>query len=222
MSFNANELIEEAVNIIDDDRYEDTELVLKYFNQAQRALAHMLLLPDLKNGTDQVTTVLSQYTAAMPIDFHKNIYMAFADGKSLNTHKDLASFKLANGGLSVTAGDLTGVTDFGSSLVYQDVPVIATTIDLSYYRKPVDMAEEDISFPDGLVGDDNFDWALIHMVCAKAFDRIEDGFEGAKVNTASHKEQTQERIMLLKDFCIQDGEIYPYRPDAGIGWMGVR
>lgn len=221
MSMNAEILIEEAQNIIDDDRYEDTELLLRYFNQVQKGIADTLLLPDLKDGFATVSTVLNVYTAALPVDYHKNIHLAFSGGKPLNTHKSLSDLMVVNSELSTDAGDLTGVTTFSGNLIYQAVPSTVTAIEIFYYKLPTDMTEEATSFPSGLAGNDDFDWALIHGVCSLAFDRIEDGVEGQKVNTDSHKNKMAERIALMKRFCIQEGELYPYRPDAGIGWLGV-
>lgn len=222
MSMNANILIEEFVDIVDDDRYEDTEIALRYLNQANRALADTLLLPDLKSGVDTINTVVGEFLSPLPAEYHRNLYLAFSGGKPLNTHKDISEFPLINGGLSKDVDDVTGVAPFGRNLVYQGVPATVTAIEIFFYRFPVAMIEEDTSFPDGLVGNDDFDWAIIHLAAAKAFDRIEDGFEGAKVNTESHKAQAGERIALIDRFCEKDGELFAYRPDAGIGWLGVK
>lgn len=218
---NATILIEEVQNIVDDDRYDDTELVLRYLNQAQRGLADNLLLPDLKDGFGIVNTVLGVYTASLPADYHKNIHLAFSGGKVLNTHKSLSDLVVVNGELVTDTGDLTGVTTFSGNLIYQAVPTTVTAIEIFYYKLPTDMTEDETSFPIGLAGNDDFDWALIHGACSIAFDRIEDGIEQPKTNTESHKAQMAERIALIKRFCVSEGELYPYRPDAKIGWMGV-
>ncbi len=209
---NADELIEEVANIVTEPSYDDDEDVfLRYLNQAMNAIAGQLLLPALADGYGTVTTVTDGFTIDLPEDYHKGLFLAQCDGVPVEVFRDLKSIATFFGGLkSSESGDVAGVVTSARRFIYQRVPTEATDIEIFYYRRPVPMEEGSDSYPDGLftsvVGNDDLDWALIHHACWKIFSKIEQGIDGAKVDTMYHQGLFKERLDDLKDHCIREGQ----------------
>ena len=220
---NVVELVEEVLAIIDDPDYTDTEKITKRLNEAQRAVADAIMLPDLNNGIGTVDTAVDAYEVAMPADYQQNLYLAYdPDGEDLDVYKDMASMELVRK-VRMDTGDLEAVCVHGSVLIYQPVPTAITTISLRYYRLPTDMvADDETSYPDGARGNDDFEWALVHHAAWKIFNKIEDGLEGQKVNTAAQLEQFGQRMTALDSFAERVGKSFPTRPaSVNLGWLGA-
>lgn len=207
---NAQEIVQEIKDIVVEPAYDNS--ILTYANRAQRFLADNLMLPDLKAGTDDVETATDSNMVALPDDYHKGLYLAFVDGEYVDIHKDMASLVILNGKITEEAGSISDVLVHGSNLMYQSVPATATTVTLHYYRQPVAMTDSSSSYPDGLAGYECFDWAIIHYVVEKIFDKIEDGVEEKKINTMYHRAKLKERMEEIDSFAESNGKLYPMRP----------
>jgi len=219
---NAEELCQEVIDIVDDPSYEDPADILKRINRSQRRIADLLLLPDLKDGFDTVTTGAG-IEVNLPDTFHKNLFHARVAGKDIEIFKDVVSMSMAREGLSTDSGDVAAVAIKKGILIYQKIPAAATDIELYFYRLPVDMVFlPEVTNPDGAYGNDDFDWAIIHDACVKIFNRIEDRMEGPKANTIAHDEMLKEKIAILDVYCKEHGEVYPKRPSSNLGWLGAR
>lgn len=218
---NANELINQVIEIIDNPDYDVGADILKYTNRSQRRIADILLLPDLRDGSATVSTAVGAMEVSLPATFHKNLFQARFAGADIAIYKDVVSMSMARGGLSLDVGDVEAVALKKGKLVYQMVPAAITAIEIYFYRLPVAMTAADTSYPDGAYGNDDFDWAIIHDSCAKIFNRIEEGMEGAKVNTDKHETLFAERMAALDEYAEMQGKIYPNRPSSNIGWLGV-
>jgi len=223
---NSNELIAKVIGIVNDPDYDTPADILKFINGSNKRIADLLLLPDLKDGFDTVDTTVGEMTAILPETYHKNLFMARVAGKDVDIFKDTVSLSRVRGGLSLDTGDIAAVATKKGSLIYQKVPTAITEIELYFYRLPVPMVipgeGEDESLPDGAYGNDDFDWAIIHDTCAKIFNEIEDGMEGAKVNTEKHEAKFLEKIELLDDYAEQQGKEFPNRPSTNLSWLGVK
>lgn len=219
---NAERMIEILQGIIDDPDYEDSEILLEYLNSSQRRLADDLFLPDLEDGMDTVTTLVDAWEEQLPATYHKGLYMAQVNGEEVNVHIDIKSMALVNSGITMDEGDVEDVCARSSgTLLYQGIPAVAVDITLFYYRLPVDMTESTSSFPDGARGNQNFEWAIIEDAAAKIFNEIEDGMEGAKVNTTKYEGKYAERMALLDMYSVGKGPANPTRPDSKLGWLGA-
>ena len=218
---NADELCQEVIDIVDDPGYEDPAEILKRVNRSQRRIADLLFLPDLKDGFASVNTTVGQMEVHLPDTYHKGLYMARSGGVALDIFMDVGSMSMVRGGVSLDVGTLAAVALKKASLIYQKVPAAQTAIELYFYRLPVDMAEGESFFPDGAQGNEDFEWAIIHDTCEKIFSRIEDGMEGAKVNTSYHRDMFAEKISIVEDFCKQQGIAYPIRPSTNLNWLGI-
>lgn len=217
---NAEELIEEVEDIIQDPSY-DSEAILKHLNRGQLAIANKLLLPGLSDGHASVNTVLSQNHATLPTNYHKALHVAQVDGLPVKVYNNKALMIADYGKLTTQTGAVIGVTVDSGELVYQRVPATATAVELFYYRKPTPMTESGTSFPDGLGGqmadNDDFDFALIHYACWRLFERIEQGLEGQKIDTGYHKNEFYERVGELRLFC-KEGRSHPVPPITKGSW----
>jgi len=217
---NADELIEQVIDIVNMPPYDSADAVLPFINGANRRIADALLLPDLKDGFAAVLTTVGGMEIDLPLEYHKNLFMARVAGADVDIFTDVVSMSRIRGGISLDTGDVSAVATKRGAMIYQAVPLAATTIELYFYRLPVAMVEG--GYPDGANGNDDFDWAIIHGACEKIFARIEDGMEGSKVNTAYHHEMFGEKVGLLDTYCVQQGIEHPNRPSTRLSWLGVR
>lgn len=221
---NAEELIDEVIGIVDDPDHRDREAVLARLNEAQKAVAARLMLPDLNDGTDTVDTVTDDYKVALPATYHQNLYLAFLGNVQIDDiYNDMQSMALVRGGMTTDAGDIEAVCVHGANLLYQKVPTTVTTITLHYYRNPVPMTDKATSSPDGAAGNDDYEWALVRHAAAKIFNKIEDGLEeGGKPNTKAQMAFYEDLLAKLDIFAESVGKSFPKRPSSGIGWLGVK
>jgi len=219
---NAEELIEEVIDVVDDDDYMDSEVILKYLNQAQRNIADNLYLPDLEDGFDTIDTLVDGHTVPLPETYHKGLYLARAADVDFDIYHDIKSMVMNRGSFNIEHGDLECVCARRTDIIYQNVPEVITVVNLFFYRLPVAMTESTSSFPDGVSGNDDFDWALIHKAAALIFNRIEDGFEGAKINTDKHTGLFGEKIGLLDMYAEGIMKTFPTRPAANLQWLGSK
>lgn len=201
---NAALLVTEVLKIVDSAGFAAAD-ALKYLNRAQLAVANRLLLPDLADGYDTVTTSTSAYSVALPSDYHKGLFLAQVDDEQVNTFKDILSLSKVYGKLTTTAGSIVAVAINAGNLVYQEVPATAADIELFYYRKPVDMTNVDTSFPDGLQDVDAYDDALIYYACWKMYTQVEQGLEGAKIDTKYNEDRWEQMVDRVGLHCAREG-----------------
>lgn len=219
---NANELIAVVIGAVHNPDFNVPADILKYINGSQRRIADILLLPDLRDGSASVSTVVNAMEANLPATFHKNLFHARVAGTDIDVFKDVLSMSMVRGGLSLDTGTVEAIALKKGKLVYQPVPTAITAIETYYYRLPIPMTISDISFPDGSYGNDDFDWAIIHDTCAKIFNEIESDLDVVKINTNKHEALFKEKIALLDEYCESHGKVFPMRPSTNIGWMGVK
>ena len=194
-----NLLIDDVANIILDPDVTRT-VFLQRLNAANLAIADELLLPDLSDGSDTLTTTTTGYSVSLPSDFHKNIVMASINDESVRVYLSFPLMLNRMGKISTTAGDVTAVCTKGGSLVYQRVPAVSVDIDILYYRLPVAMTDADDSFPDGVSNSVDFENCLKYHASWKSWEIKEDGMEGQKVNTAYHKSMYEESLLRLRRY----------------------
>lgn len=201
---NATELIAEVLEVVDSEGFSDDD-ALKYLNRAQLAIANRLLLPELADGYDTVTTVVDGFSVALPSDYHKGLFLAQVDDKKVQVFKDLMSLSTTFESVTVTAGDVAAVATNAGNLIYQRVPEETIDIELFYYRKPVKMTDVATSFPDGLTDVDAYDDAILYFTNWKMQNSIESGVEGVKIDTEYNKRGFDEMLDILSLHCVREG-----------------
>jgi hypothetical protein len=219
---NAEQLIAEVADIVQDSSYSN-EAILHCLNRGQVAVAGAILLPGLADGYGTVTTSVSEYSVALPADFHRELFHAQVDGLPVKVYRNMGVMIHDLEKITAQAGQLVAVCPNAGNLLYQKVPSTAREVELFYYRLPTAMDDEDDnSRPDGLsmqagVALEHFGFALVHYAAALIFDRIEDGIEGQKVNTLSHREQYAGRLEEMR-LHVREGRPHAPPPIAGVNW----
>ena len=219
---NGEQLVAEVMDIVQDGSV-DADAVLALLNQGQIAVASRVLLPGLSDGNSTVTTLTDGYLVDLPVDYHRELFLAQVDGRKVPVYanKMLLMEELGLSGIGLSTGTIYGVTTNGKQLLYQMVPVAAKDIELFYYRLPAAIAETTASYPDGLTThgatNDHFDWALIHYAASHLFSKIEDGMEGQKVNTQHHAGMFEGRVAEIES-ATGRGRPRPAPPICGVNW----
>lgn len=211
---NAEELIEAVVDIIQDDSIEGEE-ILSYLNLGQLAIANRVLLPGLADGHATLSTVLDDFMVSLPTDYHRGLFLAQSDDSIPTVVKTMGDIVTVTGmPLSKDTGSAVNIVAAQArKFVYQPVPEAGAEVEIFYHRKPIPMTESNKSFPDGLSadssGNDDADQALIYYACWRSFAKIEQGLEGAKVDTKYYLGLFEETLEIIDLHSTREGKSYP-------------
>ena len=193
------ELIVEVTRIIQDSSYSDA-VQLTFLNQAMQDIAGdpRVFLPGLETQ-DDVSTSTSVSYVALPSDYQKNLFYCYNTTR-YRKEKIYGSLEDLQRQFSKLdqAGSIVGVAIRGSNLHYQRIPSSSETLQLHYYRPPVDMDDDDDE-PDGLPAH-LAKLLLVHHACAAIFSEIEQDMKGAKINTQFHEGKSNEYLAKLIAF----------------------
>jgi hypothetical protein len=218
---NAELMIDEVLDIVDDPSFDREDDVLKYLNLGQVSAAAKLLIPGLSDGYDTVATLVDAYKAPAPADYMKMVHSVSVVGRPVRLCRNFADLVQRYEGLSLDAGEVGAVVISAGQVFYQLVPAVSVDIELFYYRLPTPMTDSLTSFPDGLgnLQDamDNYSRALIHFAASQLYSKIEQGMEGEKVDTAYHFALYQ---ALLDEFHLGHLEeiVHPSPPVSEVNW----
>ena len=179
-------LQDEVQVLVQDTSTELTQKIPIALNEALFSVADEMIssggIPELKR-IGVFTTVIDQAWTNLPSGFN---------GKLLFVGNDSTSLAVADGGVKQlmednplldSTGSVHTVALEGTILYYQGIPTEATTYPILYQINPTpwvdggDLVEDYIPF--------HLQRSLfIHKAAADLWDKIEDGMEGEKVNTA--------------------------------------
>lgn len=164
-------------------------------------------LPDLYT-VDTVNTVTGSGSCDLPDDFNRGLTMVVdSGGNEIRIEPSFTKF-LQRYGKVVSEGSVYVCSRSGKTLLYRDSPSTAETLTVHYYCDPTLMTTDSMS-PDCIP--DHLQWALLGgYTCMKIFEQIEDGIEGAKINTAYWTREFQQGLLELETAIGIDGspEIY--------------
>jgi len=218
------ELIADVQNIIQDSSYSETT-IKSLLNRALLVVASGVILPgkfqsspplpDLYN-VDTVDTVTSSAVCDLPTDFNRDLMQVLNSDSDIipiavSFRKFLMQYPEQN------AGAVYRVARNGSKLLYRDIPAVAETLTVHYYKAP-DTMVSDVDEPDGVP-------VILHRpllvgyTCGQIFNEIEDGIEGQKINTAAWNQQFQQGLVDLEITLGFDDEpdYMDYFPEERIG-----
>jgi len=203
---NGEELIDRVLITVDDADL-DTDIILSLLNEGLRVLAAAVSLPDLETS-DIVETVADEFTAALPEDFHHGLFDCqeqdeYNPDRVLNSKRQM----LAKYGRLNQTGTVRHVCREGQTMLYQPIPDEVRALLISYFRVPTPITER--TSPDCLPEETHK--ALFHYAAEQLFDDIEDGMEGAKVNTLRHGGRFEKIKAELKIF-YKDAQSHPAPP----------
>ena len=175
------EIAETVLDIVQDASF-DEDAVIKQLNDCVAMLSRRLILPSL-DAEATVVTVTNAHSVALPSTFQRNLYHCH-DGSSSNTIEVCSSkTKLSmeyDHSMNKTGTYVNGVSAVRPLLYYTPRPTVATTLTLRFQRIPdviIPASEIDTILPDG------FSDIFENYAAWKIFSKIEQGIEGAKVDT---------------------------------------
>jgi hypothetical protein len=136
-------------------------------------------LPDLY-AVDTITTELSAGICDLPDDFNRDVVQVInANSESIPIEPSFMRFLSLNP--EQDAGSVRACAVKGKRLLYRDIPSVAETLTVHYYQTPTPMSGDDDE-PTGIPEHLQYQ-ILVGYACSHIFNLIEDGMEGAKVNT---------------------------------------
>jgi hypothetical protein len=140
-------------------------------------------IPDLKRiGT--FTTVVDQAWTTLPTGFNGKLLFAGNDSNCLAIADGGVEELMEENPLLDTSGPVHTVALEGSVLYYQGIPTSATSHPILYQVYPTLWALESDVVPDYIPVELQRS-LFVHYAAAEMFNKIEDGIDGEKVNTAA-------------------------------------
>ena len=200
------ELITRVVRTVQDNSY-DEEVILDLLNEGLMEVAGRVRLPGLEVTAD-VDTVPGNHQAALPANYQHGLFdcqsLTTIPVRVLNSKRQI----MAKYGSFDHSGAVRHVcAPAQNTLYYVPIPEVVDTLTLSYYRLPDTLTETGI--PSCLPAE--FHKILHSYACFEIFDEIEDGMEGAKVNTDRHEGKFERLVGKLK-LRYKEGQSYPRPP----------
>lgn len=174
-----SEIAERVLGVVQDDSFTENT-VISLINDCVKAISRKMILPALDTeGT--VTTLTDAAVVPLPVNFQRNLYhaqnpAAYQSIKILNSRGAMLSEHMRLDQPGTIVRSVAAVKPF---LLYAPIPTVATIITLRYQRKPTVITErtEVDLFPDG------FEDVPFYYACWQLYSKIEQGIDGAKVDT---------------------------------------
>jgi hypothetical protein len=198
------------------------QTVDRLINEGLLYTAEIILLPLLeKQGFGYVDTIVGQSAVDLPADFSRNLFFAVNDeGYELSVYSSssLLNFKLqaiTTGGVPET-GEIHGVALEGGRLAYAKCPEEIERIYLKYYTAPTPLTQRD--HEPTCIPEAHRVPILANYAKWRIFDDIEDGVDGAKVNTDKYKSRYESAVGALEAITTQ-GQSRPRNRRTFKGWV---
>ena len=175
-------LAREVLAKVPDPKLYPTDAI-ELMNECLNLMAGELDLSHL-NTVGTVTTVLDEDAALLPDNCTQGIYLATVDGFKVDVYDSYADMYLA---LNEATGSIQGVAVDGVYLRYLPIPSEEKAVTIYYHRGITPITPS--TAQDLFTGREVFNGenAMVHYAAYKLWDDIEDGLEGAKVNTNTHE-----------------------------------
>ncbi len=152
-------------------------------------------LPELLT-IDSVTTDVTAAFVAMPDNFHRTLQFAVkANGSEVDIADSFIEFIETDPAMT-RAGNINEVIEHGGKLYYLNVPTVAEEVTLHYYRKPVDMVDDNDE-PDGIPEHLQI-VLLVNFALWKAYGFIENGVDEKSPNTLKYREFFMSALRTLE------------------------
>ena len=191
--------VSDQIKLITQDSTYDV-YITEYVNDVCNELCGEILFSELESS-DTVTTSVGYDYVSLPADYHRGLYAVYENSAKQRIPVLSHNVLFERFGYAPdTAGDISAVAVAGKKLYYRYIPTSASVLALKYYRTP-EVLSDDTDVLDFLTSDEEpaGKWAVIHGVCKKIFDQIEDGIDGRKANTQLHEARYEnEKLKLLK------------------------
>ena len=211
---NVTELIEKVQTTVQDPSFID-EVVLGYINQGLLEIAGLIPLSELET-VDTVTTVEGASEVDLPSNYHKHLRRCYSQTslRSIPIFSNVVRLKeklYANG----VGGIVRGVAVKGRVLCYEPEASATEDLEITYHAMPsaMDDTEDETDYIPAHIGPR----ILQAYVCKCAFDLIEDGMDGQKLNTLRWESNYNNNLAELALFV---GPLYT-KPVQSFDEMGL-
>lgn len=198
---NAGDIIANVVAKVQDSSFDD-DVVLDLINEARFHIASLVDLPALQKGAD-IETTGSASSVDLPTDYHKGLFWVWSTeqnrriGSRPGDYYNLLTFMEDFPGQE---GRIDSVCVDGLDLLYKGPA--NDTLKIRYYSKPI-IITATTTVPTELP--DQFQRPLLVAYCCRElFADIEDGMEGAKVNTDYWSKRLDRGIAELEMFVARN------------------
>ena len=192
-------LVERVQKRIDDNSF-DEEAILEYLNEGLFDVAALIEIPDLAElGT--VETVTDDDNVALPDDYMRKVTRVESVTNEVNITEPGRSYEYLKfrrrHPLAADGSQVTDVAVRANRLFYYPTPEAVETLQVAYLKNP-----DDITFGVGpsVIPAHLQANLLVSYAAAQIFNLIEDGIEGAKINTDKQEQKYQMALVALDNF----------------------
>lgn len=191
------EIMDDVKEIVQSPDLNGTRII-RLINRGMLAVSAAVRLPDLLTIEDVATSADAAWVS-MPEEYQTGLHAAYSVGRKvdLKVAPSLAWLRRYYPDLTMRSS-VAMVCGVGSRLYYQPWPSAPETIQIHYFRFPDSVAENNAKpfpLPPHLAAP-----LLASYACREIFDSIEDGMDGAKVNTQRHDAKFREALAELSVF----------------------
>lgn len=201
-----SDIVTEVELAVNDSTF-TSDMLTGYINDTYREVVGRCLVPDLKR-VDVVTTTNNAYVSLSTLKsgFSGVLSRVYdSDGNSLRIFNKLEFLSDLNGNLT-TSGELAAVALEGNTLWYADIPSIPEVLTVIYYALP-DLLVNDNDVP-SYIPDFLHRQILVNGAAAIAWDYIEGGIEGLKVNARSRLLSMESGVVKFREWLGKNRKHY--------------
>lgn len=185
-------------SIVQDTSYDS--YVTDYINEVIEEVCEDIYFPALMTSITVTTSIIAD-NVSLPTDYHRGLYRVYSTANGSSNINILGHDELIHRYHSDpdANGQVCCVAIKAGKLYYRYIPSVADTLTL-YYHKKVSTLSSDSDQPTcfGTNHESIAKSCIIHGVCMKIFDQIEDGIGGSKANTQLHQARYQDYYKRLK------------------------
>ena len=204
---NLEEIRTEVKLLVQDDGFDDA-MINGYINQALLDSTSQLMLPSLKSVDTVVTSTSVAYVSVSALEggFSGRLSRVYdSDGEEIRIVSSLELLMDEYGNLT-DAGDVECCCLEGSTLWYTLLPAAAETLTLLYYKNVEVLSGDSSTTSD--IPEFCHRPVLVHGAAWMMFDTFEDGVDGAKVNTMSHRGLYEGGIVKVREWLGRNNRHY--------------
>jgi len=203
--------------VFDGSLSEDT--IIEKINEGLRVVAELVLLPKLEtSGT--VVTAPGANTVDPPASFSRNLFRARdSEGRKVEVFSstDLLEEDITVvNSEGVVEGNVAGIALQGEKFYYAPSPATAETLTLNYYTTPTVLTNDDDE--PSCIPEAHQKRLLANYAKWQLFEDIEDGVDGAKVNSRKYETKFYTAVAALDGITTQ-GQARPHNRKYKRGWF---
>jgi len=211
-------LVADVDNTIFDGSVSEDDIIEK-INEGLRVTAELVLLPKLETSGTVVTTPGANLVNP-PSTFSRNLFRARdSDGNKITVY---SSTDLLEEDITVVdsdgvvAADVEGICLQGTQFYYAPSPEAAETLTLGFYTEPDELSDDDDE--PSCIPEAHQKRILSNYAKWQLFEDIEDGIDGAKVNSRKYETKFYTAVAALESITTQ-GQGRPHNREFKKGWF---